>query len=204
MTTRWNHSLESSRNSSKKASRLISDAFLIFDRSGSVRSVLRALSFVRSRYFRALSRLNSRIGKSGSESIAFSTSFANSSTTACHSIVPTGKSPGHFFPCAFRIAPTLRLNARALRKVGSFESAGGLISWSIDGLSAAGGKTLGRIWRKYLRAGRRRNMSVHKQNTGGRAQNGDITCNDSNPLIAPLRAQQISCFEKARRFADIR
>ena len=143
MRNRWSPSLESSRNTCKKASRLISDAFFIFDRTESGRSVLRVLSFARCRYFRALSRLSSRIGKSGSESIAFRTSSANSSTTACHSIVPTGKSPGHFFPCAFRIAPTLRLNARALIKVGSFESAGGLISWSIDGLSAAGEKTLG-------------------------------------------------------------
>ena len=39
-------------------------------------------------------------------------------------------------------------------------------------------------------------MSVHKQNRGGRAQNGDITSNDTNPLIAPIRAQQVSCFER--------
>ena len=39
-------------------------------------------------------------------------------------------------------------------------------------------------------------MSVHKQNRGGRAQNGDITSNDTNPLIAPIRAQQVSCFDR--------
>ena len=94
------------------------------------------------RYFPVLSRRISRSCKSGSESIAFNTSLAKSSTISCHSTVPTGRSAGDAFPCALRIAPTLMLNARARRKVGSLRSSAGFISCSIDGLSATATKTL--------------------------------------------------------------